>query len=83
MKEIPITTEYIKLNQFLKWAAVVKSGAEANHLIHEGKVKVNGEVELRRGRKLRIGDVVDIDGDEQFLVIGEGSADIANKGAKS
>lgn len=83
MNKIPINTEFIKLNQFLKWAAVVESGAEANHLIKEGRVKVNGEVELRRGRKLRIGDVIDIGEDEQFLVTGEGSADIAAKGAKS
>lgn len=82
MKKIPITTEFIKLSQFLKWAAVVETGAEANHLIREGKVKVNGEVELRRGKKLRIGDIVEID-DHQFLVTGEGSADIAVKGAKS
>ncbi len=82
MKKIPITTEFIKLSQFLKWAAVVETGAEANHLIREGKVKVNGEVELRRGKKLRIGDIVEID-DQQFLVTGEGSADIAVKGAKS
>lgn len=82
MKKIPITTEFIKLSQFLKWATVVETGAEANHLIREGKVKVNGEVELRRGKKLRIGDIVEID-DQQFLVTGEGSADIAVKGAKS
>lgn len=65
--------DYIKLDQFLKLAGVVRSGGEAKHLIQSGGVMVNGEVDTRRGRKLRHGDVV-IVADEEFVVeiAGEG-----------
>ena len=56
--------EYIKLDQFLKLAQVVQTGGEAKVLIQSGQVQVNGEVEMRRGRKLRPGDVVVVDGEE-------------------
>jgi ribosome-associated protein len=59
--------EYIKLDQFLKLARVVQSGGEAKERILAGDVRVNGQVELRRGRKLRQGDVVLID-DETLVV---------------
>ena len=48
--------EYIKLDQFLKLAQIAMTGGEAKAMIQEGMVKVNGEVEMRRGRKLRDGD---------------------------
>lgn len=57
-----ITTEYIKLDSFLKAVNLVGSGGEAKMLIADGLVRVNGEVELRRGRKLRPGDLVEFDG---------------------
>ena len=53
MENIKIETEYIKLDQFLKWAGIVATGTESKALISDSKVKVNGEVELRRGKKLR------------------------------
>ena len=56
--------ETIKLDQFLKLAQVVKSGGEAKQLIQTGLVMVNGAIEMRRGRKLRAGDVVVVDGEE-------------------
>lgn len=56
--------ETIKLDQFLKLAQVVKSGGEAKQLIQTGLVWVNGVIEMRRGRKLRAGDVVVVDGEE-------------------
>jgi len=62
MKIVSINTEYIKLDQFLKWAGVCDSGSEAKFLISEGKAKVNGERELRRGKKLRKGDTVEAGG---------------------
>ncbi len=62
-----ITTEYIKLDSFLKAVNAVGSGGEAKILISEGEVRVNGEVELRRGRKLRPGDRVELAG-RSFLV---------------
>lgn len=46
----------IQLDQFLKLRGVVQSGGEAKHLIQNGEVMVNGEVETRRGRKLESGD---------------------------
>ena len=62
-----ITTEFIKLDSFLKAVDAVCSGGEAKIIISEGMVQVNGEVELRRGRKLRPGDRVEL-GDASFLV---------------
>ena len=53
---VAITTEYIKLQDALKFANVVYSGGEAKTLIQEGQVKVNGEVCTMRGKKLRPGD---------------------------
>ena len=53
-----ITTEFIKLQDALKFANVVYSGGEAKQLIQEGEVKVNGEVCTMRGKKLYPGDVV-------------------------
>lgn len=59
--------ETIKLDQFLKLAQIVQTGGEAKQLIQKGFVTVNGEVEIRRGRKLRPGDKVAID-DEVLIV---------------
>lgn len=59
--------EYIKLDDFLKLNSIVSSGGEAKHLIREGNVYINGEIELRRGRKLHKGDVVEID-NESWIV---------------
>jgi len=52
MEKVKISTEFIKLDQFLKWLAVVNSGSDAKQVILDGKVKVNDEVETRRGRKI-------------------------------
>lgn len=57
----------ITLGQALKAADLVGSGGEAKLLIQSGEVRVNGEVEIRRGRKLRPGDVVEV-GDERLEV---------------
>lgn len=64
--------ETIKLDQFLKLADLVGSGGEAKHVIQSGAVEVNGEVEIRRGRKLRDGDVVRFQGEDYVI---EASAD--------
>jgi len=53
-----VESEHIRLDQFLKLVGVVNSGGEAKHLIQNGEVQVNGEVEMRRGRKLISGDIV-------------------------
>ncbi|WP_242530670.1 RNA-binding S4 domain-containing protein [Nocardioides aromaticivorans] len=52
----------IRLGQFLKLANLVESGADAKPVIADGLVQVNGEVETRRGRQLRVGDVVVLQG---------------------
>lgn len=57
----------ITLDQFLKWQGVAATGGHAKILIQEGQVQVNGEVDTRRGRKLKPGDVVECDGN-QFVV---------------
>jgi ribosome-associated protein len=56
--------DYIKLDQFLKLAQIAMTGGQAKAMILEGLVKVNGEVETRRGRKLRHGDHVEVEGEE-------------------
>lgn len=68
MEKIKINTEFIKLNQLLKWINIAESGAVANHLIVEGFVKVNGESELRKGRKIYPGDKVEVEQAGSFLV---------------
>ncbi|WP_142413717.1 S4 domain-containing protein YaaA [Hathewaya massiliensis] len=68
MNEIEINSEFIKLDAFMKWAAIASTGAEAKMYILDGDVFVNGEVEDRRGRKLYRGDVVKFNG-EEFKVI--------------
>lgn len=60
-KDIYISTEYIKLDQLLKFAAVVDSGGMAKMLILESAVKVNGEIMNMRGKKIRSGDIVEVD----------------------
>lgn len=62
MIEINIDSEYIKLDQFLKLADLVSTGGHAKYLIQEGLVKVNGEIETRRGKKLRSNDIVEVEG---------------------
>ena len=52
IEKIKISTEFIKLDQFLKWLAIVDSGSQAKQVILDGRVKVNDEVETRRGRKI-------------------------------
>nr|WP_284294681.1 RNA-binding S4 domain-containing protein [Luteimicrobium album] len=55
---VPIADDEIRLGQFLKLADLAESGAQARELIADGEVRVNGEVDLRRGRRLGRGDVV-------------------------
>ena len=60
--DVQIKDESIRLGQFLKLANLVESGADAKPVIADGLVRVNGEVETRRGRQLRLGDVVTLAG---------------------
>jgi ribosome-associated protein len=58
--EVPIRDDVIRLGQFLKLADLAEDGAQARDLIADGEVRVNGEVETRRGRQLVRGDVVTV-----------------------
>ncbi len=58
MTEVTIRDDFIKLGQVLKLAGVVEDGAQAKFVIQDGQVRVNGEVEVRRGRKIVPGDVI-------------------------
>ena len=64
MKNITITTEFIKLQDLLKLANAVVTGGEAKERIQAGEARVNGEVCTMRGTKIRPGDVVSFDGQE-------------------
>lgn len=62
MEQITIHDDYIKLGQALKLAGLVGSGVEAKVLIQDGEVLVNGEVDMRRGKKLYPGDIFEFHG---------------------
>ena len=62
MDTIRITTEFIKLQDLLKFASLVSTGGEAKIVITEGEVTVNGEVCTQRGKKIRPGDAVSYHG---------------------
>lgn len=64
MNVIRLRDDYIKLGQALKASGLVGSGAEAKEVIMEGNVRVNGETETRRGRKLYAGDIITFNGEE-------------------
>ena len=68
MNEFKIKDDHIKLGQVLKAAGLVGSGVEAKIVIQEGQVKVDGEVDTRRGRKLFGGDIVSFEGEEIRIV---------------
>jgi ribosome-associated protein len=62
MRDVAIDSDMIRLGQFLKLADLIDTGGEAKILIASGDVTVNGEVDTRRGRQLRPGDVVVVRG---------------------
>ncbi len=62
METIVITTEFIKLQDLMKFGNMVSTGGEAKMMILDGQVKVDGEVCLMRGKKIRPGNVVEFDG---------------------
>jgi ribosome-associated protein len=74
--DVPISDESIKLGQFLKLANLVESGSEAKPLLAAGMVRVNDEVETRRGRQLQSGDVVSIAAQSARVATGEVKDDL-------
>ena len=67
MQTIQLRDDYIKLGQALKAASLVGSGVDAKFVIQDGLVKVNGQVELQRGKKLYSGDVVEFEGETIYI----------------
>ena len=68
MREIKLRDEFIKLGQALKAAGLVGSGVDAKLVIQDGLVKVNGETEVQRGKKLYDGDMVTFEGETIRIV---------------
>lgn len=68
MEQVNITTEFIKLDQFLKWTGTADNGGEAKSMVLDGIVRVNGEVTLQRGKKLYKGDKISIEGIGEFVI---------------
>lgn len=68
IKEITIK-DTIKLDQFLKWAGITSTGGQSKILIQSDQVKVNGELENRRGKKISPGDIVEVEGIGKFKVV--------------
>ena len=66
--EVKINTEFIKLDSFLKWCGIASLGSEAKMYILDELVKVNNEVCTQRGKKIRIGDIVEFNGEEYKVV---------------
>jgi ribosome-associated protein len=69
MKEIEISTEYIALGQFLKLADCIGTGGAAKFFLQENEVVINGEPDNRRGRKLYVGDKVEVKGHGAFTIV--------------
>jgi ribosome-associated protein len=62
IEDVPIGGEMIRLGQFLKFAGILDSGGEVKEAVADGFVRVNGDVDRRRGRQLAVGDVVGFEG---------------------
>ncbi len=72
MEKVYFRDEYVTLNQFLKIAGIAFTGGEGKEMIQEGIVYVNGEREIRRGKKIRQGDVITIEGSKtQYVATNE------------
>ncbi len=69
MEIIKLRDDYIKLGQALKAAGLVESGVDAKLAIQDGLVKVNGKVEVQRGKKLHDGDMVEFNGSQIKIIV--------------
>jgi ribosome-associated protein len=63
-RDVEIRDDTIRLGQLLKLAGIAATGGEARELVQEGAVRVNGETEVRRGRQLHRGDLVEAGGEQ-------------------
>ncbi|MTI49785.1 MAG: RNA-binding S4 domain-containing protein [Firmicutes bacterium] len=69
IERVTIDTDYIRLDQFLKYIAVAQTGGHAKILIKEGQIKVNNEICFQRGKKLIKNDKIEIDGQGIFQIV--------------
>jgi ribosome-associated protein len=75
IREVALRDESIRLGQLLKLAGLADTGSDVKLLLEEGLVTVDGEVEARRGRQLRSGAVVTVQGESVRVVAGHGTAE--------
>ncbi len=64
MRKVELKSVPVELCKILKFEALVQSGGEAKRVIGEGLVKVNGEIETRKGRKIRSGDIIEFENEK-------------------
>lgn len=69
--QVSIYTDFIKLDQFLKFAGAAQTGGNAKELVQQGVVTVNAEICTMRGKKIRVGDVVELNGERYEVTAGE------------
>ena len=69
MEIIKLKDDYIKLGQALKAAGLVESGVDAKFVVQDGQVKVNGQIEIQRGKKLYDGDIVEFEGNQIKITV--------------
>ena len=69
MEIIHLKDDYIKLGQALKAAGLVESGVDAKFVVQDGQVKVNGQIEIQRGKKLYDGDIVEFEGNQIKITV--------------
>lgn len=69
MEEVAIDTENINLDQFLKWAGIIESGGQAKLLLDDEVIKLNGNIVKERRKKLKPGDILEIEGIGKWKVI--------------
>ena len=72
MERVVIHTEFIKLDAFMKFCGAAETGGQAKEMVQGGEVLVNGATCTMRGKKLRAGDTVTLDGQDYEVVSGEG-----------
>ena len=77
MEKISINTEFIKLDQLVKFAGLAETGAKAKILIELGEFNVNGELCTKRGKKIKPGDVIDFKNKKFKIVLDENAAQAA------
>ena len=66
---VPITTEYIKLDQLLKFSGLAESGAEAKDMVLSEMILIDGDVCIMRGKKLRAGDSITVEFEDETVVV--------------